>query len=163
MNDPHRAHRDTRSRCSSSVSSCRRNRRGILETKLRHLARLEEMKIREEQKKLADERDGIESILRAKAKLTKIGARRAVERCRGICESAARAWSSAKPRRRFRDGTPDSEPTTVVLSRLGWVRAAKATTSTRVRSATRPATNSSRRERPQSTAGGVHRFHRPRL
>src|SRR6202012_1019301 len=44
----------------------------ILETKLRHLARLEEMKIREEQKKLADERDEIDRILKSKARLTKL-------------------------------------------------------------------------------------------
>ena len=36
----------------------------ILETKLRHLARLEEMKIREEQKELAEERDEIEAHTR---------------------------------------------------------------------------------------------------
>ncbi|HLN49691.1 MAG TPA: DNA topoisomerase IV subunit A, partial [Steroidobacteraceae bacterium] len=44
----------------------------ILETKLRHLARLEEMKIREEQKKLAEERDEIDKILKSKARLTKL-------------------------------------------------------------------------------------------
>jgi len=44
----------------------------ILETKLRHLARLEEMKIREEQRKLSDERDGIAAILKSKAKLTRL-------------------------------------------------------------------------------------------
>ena len=35
----------------------------ILETKLRHLARLEEMKIRGEQEKLAAERDELEKML----------------------------------------------------------------------------------------------------
>ena len=44
----------------------------ILETKLRHLARLEEMKIREEQKKLTEERDEIDRILKSKARLTKL-------------------------------------------------------------------------------------------
>src|SRR6201994_2942258 len=44
----------------------------ILETKLRHLARLEEMKIRDEQKKLAEERDDIEKTLKSKARLTKL-------------------------------------------------------------------------------------------
>jgi topoisomerase-4 subunit A len=41
----------------------------ILDTKLRQLARLEEMKIKEEQKELADERDGLEKILGSKARL----------------------------------------------------------------------------------------------
>ena len=44
----------------------------ILETKLRRLAKLEEMKIRDEQKKLAEERDEIEKILKSKARLTKL-------------------------------------------------------------------------------------------
>ncbi len=44
----------------------------ILETKLRHLAKLEEMKIREEQKELAAERDELDSILKSKAKLRKL-------------------------------------------------------------------------------------------
>src|SRR6202453_3037881 len=44
----------------------------ILETKLRHLAKLEEMKIREEQKALAEERDEIDRILKSKARLTKL-------------------------------------------------------------------------------------------
>src|SRR6188508_1812379 len=44
----------------------------ILETKLRHLAKLEEMKIREEQKELVAERDELDSILKSKAKLRKL-------------------------------------------------------------------------------------------
>ena len=44
----------------------------ILETKLRHLAKLEEMKIRDEQKKLAEEREELEGILKSKAKLKKL-------------------------------------------------------------------------------------------
>src|SRR4051812_37239365 len=44
----------------------------ILETKLRHLAKLEEMKIRNEQKKLAEEREELESTLKSKAKLKKL-------------------------------------------------------------------------------------------
>src|SRR6202043_1898183 len=44
----------------------------ILETKLRNLARLEEMRIREEQKKLAEERDEIDRILKSKARLTRL-------------------------------------------------------------------------------------------
>ena len=44
----------------------------ILETKLRHLAKLEEMKIREEQTELADERDELEALLKSKAKLHKL-------------------------------------------------------------------------------------------
>ncbi len=98
----------------------------ILETKLRHLARLEEMKIREEQKKLADERDEIQAILKSKARLTKLVREELlsdaeeygdVRRTKLVEREAAQAISEAE--------LLTSEPTTVVLSRLGWVRAAK--------------------------------------
>ncbi len=44
----------------------------ILDTRLRHLAKLEELKIREEQSQLAEERAGLEAVLASKAKLTKL-------------------------------------------------------------------------------------------
>src|SRR5262249_52402861 len=44
----------------------------ILETKLRHLARLEEMKIRGEQKELNEEREELESTLKSKARMKKL-------------------------------------------------------------------------------------------
>src|SRR5439155_459805 len=44
----------------------------ILNTRLRHLAKLEEMKIREEQKSLSAEREELEALLRSKAKLKKL-------------------------------------------------------------------------------------------
>src|SRR5580693_144430 len=80
----------------------------ILETKLRHLARLEEMKIREEQKTLVEEREELlqDAEEYGDARRTKL-----VER------EAAQAISEVD--------LLASEPTTVVLSRLGWVRAAK--------------------------------------
>src|SRR6202167_4092831 len=98
----------------------------ILETKLRHLARLEEMKIREEQKKLAEERDEIDRILKSKARLTKLVREELLEDAEEYGDGgrtnrgeggAAKAISETD--------LLTSEPTTVVLSRLGWVRAAK--------------------------------------
>jgi topoisomerase-4 subunit A len=44
----------------------------ILNTRLRHLAKLEEMKIRDEQKSLAEERAEIEALLASKAKLRRL-------------------------------------------------------------------------------------------
>src|SRR4030095_6136233 len=44
----------------------------ILETKLRHLAKLEEMKIRGEQKELKEEEEQLDTIVRSKAKLKKL-------------------------------------------------------------------------------------------
>ena len=98
----------------------------ILETKLRHLARLEEMKIRAEQRELTDERDDIERILKSNARLTKLVRDELLSdaeeygderRTRLVEREAAQAISEAE--------LLTSEPTTVVLSRLGWVRAAK--------------------------------------
>jgi topoisomerase IV subunit A len=98
----------------------------ILETKLRRLAKLEEMKIREEQKKLADERDEIDKILKSKARLAKLVREELLEdaeeygdarRTKLVEREAAQAIAAVD--------LIASEPTTVVLSRLGWVRAAK--------------------------------------
>jgi topoisomerase-4 subunit A len=98
----------------------------ILETKLRRLARLEEMKIREEQKKLAEERDEIQAILKSKARLTRLVRDELLSdaeeygddrRTKLVEREAAQAISETE--------LLTSEPVTVVLSRLGWVRAAK--------------------------------------
>jgi topoisomerase-4 subunit A len=98
----------------------------ILETKLRNLAKLEEMKIRDEQKKLATERAEIEAILKSKAKLTRLVRDELVSdaeeygderRTKLIEREEARAISETE--------LLTSEPATVVLSRLGWVRSAK--------------------------------------
>jgi topoisomerase IV subunit A len=98
----------------------------ILETKLRHLARLEEMKIREEQKKLSEEREEIDRILKSKSRLTKLVREELLQdaeeygdarRTKLVEREAAQAIAAVD--------LIASEPTTVVLSRLGWVRAAK--------------------------------------
>ncbi|MFB9068232.1 DNA topoisomerase IV subunit A [Pseudofulvimonas gallinarii] len=98
----------------------------ILETKLRHLARLEEMKIRGEQEELEREAQRIEGILGSRARLKKLIKD----------ELAADAEDHGDPRRSplvereaaqalsATDLAP-SEPVTVVLSEKGWVRAAK--------------------------------------
>ena len=98
----------------------------ILETKLRHLARLEEMRIRGEQEKLAAERDELQKTLGSKARLKRrirdeiiadaetFGDER---RSRLVERAAAQAIAETE--------LVASEPVTVVLSRSGWVRAAK--------------------------------------
>jgi topoisomerase-4 subunit A len=98
----------------------------ILETKLRQLARLEEMRIRAEQKQLAEEREEIDKTLKSKARLTRL-VREELEadaeeygdprRTRLVEREAAQAISET--------ALLSVEPVTVVLSRLGWVRAAK--------------------------------------
>ena len=98
----------------------------ILETKLRHLARLEEMKIREEQKALADERQKLEAILASKTKLRAL-VREEIEadaaefgderRTRIVERAAAQAIEETE--------LLANEPVTVVLSTGGFVRSAK--------------------------------------
>ncbi|WP_029933928.1 DNA topoisomerase IV subunit A [Thiomicrospira pelophila] len=98
----------------------------ILELKLRHLARLEEMKIRGEQAELEAERKKLERILSSETRLNTQVKKELLadaelygdDRRSSLLEvDAARAMSE-------QDLLP-SEPITVVLSDNGWVRAAK--------------------------------------
>ncbi|MEZ5498911.1 MAG: DNA topoisomerase IV subunit A [Steroidobacteraceae bacterium] len=98
----------------------------ILETKLRHLAKLEEMKIRDEQKALREEQAELESFLKSKAKLKKLVASELAadaekfgdeRRSRLVEREAAQAIDASE--------LVASEPVTVVLSEGGWVRTAK--------------------------------------
>jgi len=98
----------------------------ILETRLKQLARLEEMKIRGEQDELAKERDKILSILDSKAKLKKL--------IRDELTADAKKFGDARRSPLVQRGAAQaideselvpSEPMTVVLSEKGWIRAAK--------------------------------------
>ena len=137
----------------------------ILETKLRHLAKLEEMKIRGEQKELAEERDELEKILKSKARLTQAGARRAASPTRRSSATSAARRIVEREAAQAIDETElvPTEPVTVVLSERGWVRAAKGHDLDPRRSRTRRATRSRPRPGPQHAAGGVPRQHRPHL
>ena len=98
----------------------------ILETRLRQLARLEEMQIRGEQDELSKERDKLLTLLGSEAKLKKLVRKEILEdaekygddRRSPIVERAeAKALSE-------HDLLPN-EKITVVLSEKGWVRSAK--------------------------------------
>jgi topoisomerase-4 subunit A len=103
-----------------------RQAEGILELRLRHLARLEEERIRGEQDELSQERDEIKATLgsdeRLKAlmqeELTSDADQYGDERRSPIVQRG-----SAKPLSETE--LAPSEPVTIVLSRKGWVRAAK--------------------------------------
>ncbi len=98
----------------------------ILETKLRHLAKLEEMKIRGEQKELAEERDELESVLKSKTRLKKMIAQE-IEADAEKYGDARRSKIVEREAAQAIDETSliANEPVTVVLSTGGWVRAAK--------------------------------------
>jgi topoisomerase-4 subunit A len=98
----------------------------ILETKLRHLARLEEMKIRDEQKEKAEERDEIDRILKSNARLTKLVRAELLEDAEEFGDARRTKLVEREAAQAINEiDLIASEPTTVVLSRLGWVRAAK--------------------------------------
>ena len=98
----------------------------ILELKLRHLAKLEEMRIRGEQDELATERDWLEKTLGSKARLTKLikeelqrDAEKFGDERRSpiVARTESRAFSEMD--------LVSNDPVTVVLSEKGWVRSAK--------------------------------------
>jgi topoisomerase IV subunit A len=98
----------------------------ILDTKLRHLARLEEMKIRGEQAELSAERDALEKTLASPARLRKL-MREEIERDAAQFGDARRTRIVERAAAQAIDATElvASEPVTVVLSTAGWVRSAK--------------------------------------
>ncbi len=98
----------------------------ILDTKLRQLARLEEMKIRAEQEELAAERDRLEKILGSKQRLKTLVKKELLadaeeygdDRRSPIVErEAAQALDET--------ALISADPVTIVLSEKGWIRAAK--------------------------------------
>ncbi|OCG37066.1 DNA topoisomerase IV subunit A [Gilliamella sp. Fer2-1] len=98
----------------------------ILELKLRQLAKLEEVRIKGEQSDLAKERDHLQALLSSPKKLSNLIKKELQEdaekygdkrRSPMVQRSEAKAMSE-------QELTP-SEPVTVILSEMGWVRTAK--------------------------------------
>ncbi|MGE6527550.1 DNA topoisomerase IV subunit A [Pseudomonas sp. NPDC077382] len=98
----------------------------ILDTRLRQLARLEEMKIRGEQDELAKEREKLLALLGSDAKLKKLVRKELIadaetygddRRSPIVARAEARALSENE--------LLPSEPVTVVISEKGWARCAK--------------------------------------
>ncbi|MGN2251047.1 DNA topoisomerase IV subunit A [Frateuria sp. GZRe14] len=98
----------------------------ILETKLRQLARLEEMKIEAERNQLEEERARINVLLKSPAKLKTL--------IKGELQADAAKYGDARRaplvEREVAQALDESalvasEPVTVVLSQKGWIRAAK--------------------------------------
>jgi topoisomerase-4 subunit A len=98
----------------------------ILELKLRHLAKLEEMKIKGEQKELSTEEEELEQTLKSKARLVKL-MKTEIE---ALADKHGDARRTAIVEREAAEAIDESElvtsePVTVVLSERGWARAAK--------------------------------------
>jgi topoisomerase-4 subunit A len=98
----------------------------ILELKLRHLSRLEEMKIRGEQDELMQERDHLEKILSSKARL-RTQVKQELEADAEEFGDERRSPIEERPAAKALDESAliPSEPVTVIVSERGWVRAAK--------------------------------------
>lgn len=98
----------------------------ILDLKLRHLAKLEEIEIRREQDELAKERDSLEHLLANPAAMDKL----IVKELKADMDKYGDDRRSPLVERgeavalKETDLTP-AEPVTVILSAMGWVRAAK--------------------------------------
>ncbi|HSX84221.1 MAG TPA: DNA topoisomerase IV subunit A, partial [Cellvibrio sp.] len=98
----------------------------ILETKLRQLARLEEMKILEEKAALEKERDGLQKILESAVKLKNLVRKELIQ----IAEAFGDDRRSPIVARAEAQALTETEllsvdPVTVVISDKGWIRAAK--------------------------------------
>jgi topoisomerase IV subunit A len=98
----------------------------ILELKLRHLAKLEEMRIRGEQDELSRERDELEKTLSSNARMKTLVKRELQQ----IIDEFGDARRSPMVVRKEAEAFSEkdlltTEPITVVLSEKGWIRAAK--------------------------------------
>ncbi len=98
----------------------------ILELKLRHLAKLEEFKIRGEQEDLAKERDKLQELLASERKLNTLVKKEIIADSESYGDDRRsplmeREEAKAMSEHEF---TP-SEPVTIILSEMGWVRSAK--------------------------------------
>ena len=98
----------------------------ILELKLRHLAKLEEMAIKGEQKELKAERETLEKILASSQRLKTLVGKEIKE----VIDEFGDARRSPIVSREVAQAMDESaligsEPITIVLSDKGWVRAAK--------------------------------------
>lgn len=98
----------------------------VLELKLRHLARLEEMKIRTEQAELENERKKLERILGSAARLKTLVKTELQQDAEEYGDDRRSPLVEGRPAQAMseQDLLP-SEAVTVVLSENGWVRAAK--------------------------------------
>lgn len=98
----------------------------ILELKLKHLAKLEEMKIRGEQKDLAEERDQLEKLLSSDQRLKTLVKKELLQDAKEhgdkrsspiVARQGAQVLAAIEK--------APSEAVTVILSEKGWVRSAK--------------------------------------
>ena len=98
----------------------------ILDTRLRQLARLEEMKIRGEQEELARERDALQQTLASKQRVKTL-IKKEIQAYADKYGDARRSQLVDRAPAQAMDETAliPSEPVTIILSKNGWVRVAR--------------------------------------
>jgi len=98
----------------------------VLNLRLRHLAKLEEFQIRAEQEELIKERDKLQGLLDNPNKLTSLIRKELIEDAEKYGDDR-RSPIVAREASQVLDETAliPSEPVTVVLSEMGWIRSAK--------------------------------------
>jgi topoisomerase-4 subunit A len=98
----------------------------ILELRLRQLAKLEEIKIRGEQKSLAEERVQLEALLNSAAKMTALIRQELLADAKQYGDPRQSPIVERTQAQALEETVLiTSEPVTVILSQMGWVRAAK--------------------------------------
>jgi len=98
----------------------------ILELKLRHLAKLEEIQIKQEQKELDQERSQIEKLLSSDKLLKNLIKQELKDDSKKFGDARRSPLVTRKEAQVFQQTELVSqEPMTVVLSEMGWIRAAK--------------------------------------
>ncbi|MDH5737376.1 MAG: DNA topoisomerase IV subunit A, partial [Gammaproteobacteria bacterium] len=98
----------------------------ILDIRLRQLARLEEEKIRAEQKDLDEERVGIEKILASKTRLKSLLKKEIMEDAENYGDKRVSLLVEREEAQAYSEkDLVSNEPLTIILSEKGWVRAAK--------------------------------------
>jgi topoisomerase-4 subunit A len=98
----------------------------ILDLKLRNLAKLEEMQIRGEQDELATERDGLEKILGSDARMKTLIKKELIAVAEEFGDKRRSPMIERTESKAFtEEDLMTTEPVTVVLSAMGWIRSAK--------------------------------------
>lgn len=121
-----REHEHPKQGLISRFNLSERQAEAILDMKLRHLAKLEEIKLRSELDELCEERDQLQSILSSEQRLKNLIKEEIIkdrEQFGDVRRSPLTVRQDAQALKE-EDILPN-EPITVVLSKNGWVRAAK--------------------------------------
>ncbi len=98
----------------------------VLELKLRHLAKLEEFKIRAEQEELAKERDKLEKLLGSAARLKTLIKKELLVAAEQYGDARRSPLVDREDAKAFSETElMSADPITVVMSEKGWIRGAK--------------------------------------